>query len=216
MLSIFVMYLDILLSFLIVFRRKKIIIIQIILSVLFLILFIGNIFYFKDLKQFVFNLNSKWVLEFGAFFIAGSLLAAIKIEKFNRKNELLVLTFLLIIAAIYFDFYNYLKYIAVPILLVLFGLNPIPFIYNIGNRIGDLSYGIYIYGFPIQQTLMYYFKLNYLELMIYSLMISFIFAYFSWHYIEKRSLKLKTLHLTQVMRLAKIRVNKIKTVCVRN
>ena len=75
----------------------------------------------------------------------------------------------------------------------MFGLNPIPFIYNIGEKIGDLSYGIYIYGFPVQQTLMYYFKLNYLELMVYSLIISYIFAYFSWHLIEKNALRLKKL-----------------------
>jgi len=38
-----------------------------------------------------------------------------------------------------------------------------------------------------------FFKLKYLELMIYSLIISSIFAFFSWHFIEKKALKLKNL-----------------------
>jgi peptidoglycan/LPS O-acetylase OafA/YrhL len=101
---------------------------------------------------------------------------------------------ILIFASIYFDFYNYIKTIALPIAIILIGLKPIPLVCEIGNKVGDLSYGIYIYGFPVQQTLMYYFKLNYLSLMFLSLIVSAFLAYFSWHYIEKKALKLKKLN----------------------
>ena len=191
----FTMY--ILLSFLIIFRKKKIVM-QILLLMSFLLLLTGNIFYFEQLKQYGFILSGEHLLDLGVFFIAGSLLAAINIEKIKRKKELLILISILVIASIYFDFYNYSKYLTLPILFILIGLNPIPYIYNIGNKLGDLSYGIYIYGFPVQQTLMYYFKFNYLELMIFSLFISYIFAYFSWHFIEKNALKLKKLRPTAV------------------
>lgn len=195
----FTMY--VLLSFLIIFRKKKVVM-QAILLISFLFLLIGNIFYFEKLKKYGFILSGEHLLDLGVFFVAGSLLAVVNIEKINRKKEIIILFFTLLISSIYFDFYNYSKYITLPILFILIGLNPTPYIHSIGNKFGDLSYGIYIYGFPVQQTLMYYFKLNYLELMIFSLIISYIFAYFSWHCIEKNALKLKKLRPTWVLRQA--------------
>jgi peptidoglycan/LPS O-acetylase OafA/YrhL len=55
----------------------------------------------------------------------------------------------------------------------------------------DASYVIYIYSIPIQQTLMYFFKLKTYELIILSVMCSIVFGYLSWHIIEKRALKYK-------------------------
>ena len=192
----FTMY--ILLSFLIIFRKKKTAVI-VILLLSYLLLLTGNLFYLKEAGKYVFILNCAGLFDLGIFFIAGSLLSAVNFKNIRRKKELLILVFTLVLASIYFDFYNYSKYLTLPVLFILFGLIPIPFIYNIGNKIGDLSYGIYIYGFPVQQTLMYYFKLNHIELMIYSMIISCIFAYFSWHFIEKKALKLKKIHPLPVL-----------------
>ena len=58
------------------------------------------------------------------------------------------------------------------------------------NRVGDYSYGIYIYAFPVQQSLLALFpaiaiwKLNYLAMAI-----SLLFAVLSWHWIEKPMLQ---------------------------
>jgi peptidoglycan/LPS O-acetylase OafA/YrhL len=73
---------------------------------------------------------------------------------------------------------------------LLIGYFPIPLLSNF-RKIGDMSYGIYIYSFPIEQTFMYYFKFNIYELMISSLVVSIIFGYLSWHFIEKKALKYK-------------------------
>lgn len=54
------------------------------------------------------------------------------------------------------------------------------------NRVGDYSYGLYIYAFPVQQTVLALFptiafwKFNYLVIAV-----SFLLAVFSWHWIEK-------------------------------
>lgn len=180
----------ILLSFLIIFKRRKKVLIAI-LSGLMLFFWVGNRFYFNEFKQFTYIINGELLLDLGIFFIAGSLMAALNIEKINRKWELILLVVIVIIASFYYNFFNASSYFTLPILFILVGLNPIPIIENIGNKIGDLSYGIYIYGFPVQQTLMHFYKLNYLELMIYSLFISAIFAFFSWHLVEKKMLKFK-------------------------
>jgi peptidoglycan/LPS O-acetylase OafA/YrhL len=180
----------ILLSFLILLKKKKIIT-SLILVISFVLLLIGNIFFFDKLKVFGFIIDGGRLLDLGVFFIAGSLLATLNIEKMKRKKELLLIIIVLLILSFCFNFYNYSKYLTLPLLFILFGLIPIPSLCNIGKKIGDLSYGIYIYGFPIQQTLIYFFKLNYLELMFFSLILSYIFAYFSWHLIEENALKLK-------------------------
>jgi peptidoglycan/LPS O-acetylase OafA/YrhL len=177
----------ILLSFLIIFRSKEKVV-KGLLLISFLLLLIVEICFFNQLKQYR---HLSHFLELSIYFNAGALIAATNFEKINRKNTLLILFSILVIISIYFNFFIHFKYIALPIIIIFWGLSPISFICNIKDKIGDLSYGIYIYGFPVQQTLMYYFKLNYMDLMIYSLVITYIFAYFSWHLIEKQALKLK-------------------------
>ncbi|MFM2588590.1 acyltransferase family protein [Vibrio sp. TBV020] len=56
------------------------------------------------------------------------------------------------------------------------------------NKLGDLSYGTYIYAFPVQQALVYYFLPSGWILFWTSTAVTLIFAYISWHYIEKKAL----------------------------
>ncbi|WP_051774993.1 acyltransferase family protein [Paenibacillus tyrfis] len=65
------------------------------------------------------------------------------------------------------------------------------------SKYGDFSYGLYIYAFPVQQSVTYLFggkmtaELNF----IISFFITLILAVFSWHLIEKHALKLKKFSL---------------------
>ena len=58
---------------------------------------------------------------------------------------------------------------------------------------GDYSYGIYLYGFPIQQTLAHYFPdaLPWWGMGAVSIVITIFFSMLSWHWIEKPILALK-------------------------
>ena len=59
-------------------------------------------------------------------------------------------------------------------------------------RFGDLSYGLYIYGWPVQQTVSYLRPdLGWWELFLISLIATAAVAFLSWHLIEKRALRLK-------------------------
>jgi peptidoglycan/LPS O-acetylase OafA/YrhL len=75
-------------------------------------------------------------------------------------------------------------------LILLLALCPINKICDFGKT-GDLSYGIYIYSFPIQQILMYFFKFNGKQLLVSSVILSLIFGFFSWHIIEKKAMSYK-------------------------
>lgn len=62
------------------------------------------------------------------------------------------------------------------------------------NRLGDYSYGIYIYAFPVQQMLVSLLHhISSLELMWASAAITSFLAVLSWHLIEKGALSLKTI-----------------------
>lgn len=60
------------------------------------------------------------------------------------------------------------------------------------DRYGDISYGLYIYAFPVQQLLAQFIPgITPLKMIFCSLLITVILAYFSWRYIEKPALSLK-------------------------
>jgi peptidoglycan/LPS O-acetylase OafA/YrhL len=60
------------------------------------------------------------------------------------------------------------------------------------NRLGDYSYGLYIYAFPIQQTLRQYFvDIGPLQLFAAASVLTLLCAMLSWHLIEEPALCLK-------------------------
>lgn len=63
---------------------------------------------------------------------------------------------------------------------------------NFFNKLGDYSYGLYIYAFPIQQLIanrMPHISVDLFFLL--SFLLSLVMAIFSWHLIEKKALRLK-------------------------
>jgi peptidoglycan/LPS O-acetylase OafA/YrhL len=66
-------------------------------------------------------------------------------------------------------------------------------LFRIPTSVGDLSYGIYIYAFPIQQTIYFYWHTKYsiLQMTAITAGLVLICAFISWHLIENPSLRLK-------------------------
>jgi peptidoglycan/LPS O-acetylase OafA/YrhL len=60
------------------------------------------------------------------------------------------------------------------------------------NRLGDYSYGIYIYAFPVEQTIAHLLPgVSAVSLMGVSAIATLVLAMLSWHLLEQRALKLK-------------------------
>lgn len=59
------------------------------------------------------------------------------------------------------------------------------------NKIGDYSYGLYIYAFPIQQSLVHFFQLDFIPLVLASTLLTLPVAMLSWKFIESPALKYK-------------------------
>ena len=83
--------------------------------------------------------------------------------------------------------------VAVPYVVMFFAYVPAGGIRQF-NRVGDYSYGMYIYSFPVQQATMAVLPgIGQVSLLLISMGITFALAAVSWHLIEKRALALKNL-----------------------
>lgn len=61
------------------------------------------------------------------------------------------------------------------------------------GRVNDYSYGVYIYGFLVQQTLAYFglYKLGFFPYLLGATIVTAACAWLSWHVVEKRAMMLK-------------------------
>jgi peptidoglycan/LPS O-acetylase OafA/YrhL len=60
------------------------------------------------------------------------------------------------------------------------------------NLVGDYSYGIYIYAFPVQQSIVFLMPdISIFEMIVYASIITVTCAVLSWHLIEKKALSYK-------------------------
>ncbi|GAA4883827.1 acyltransferase [Flaviramulus aquimarinus] len=181
------------LSLLYFFKENEIVKKALILMCFICFIVLYDFFLSRFAGSSVFGMIGYEILDLGTFFVCGSLLAAFKFEKHIQK-WMLPLAILLVIISIKYDFYSVSKHFLLPIIILIIGFTQLPFFSTFG-KIGDMSYGIYIYSFPIQQALVYFYKLNVYELMFWSLIISIAFGYLSWHLVEKRALKYKNISI---------------------
>ena len=176
------------------FIKKKREVKIILLSVMFVFMFcLYNFCLDKFGQSSLVGFLGVHVLNLGTFFMAGSLLAALKLESLKFKQIILCITIVILGFSIYFNLYDLFKHIVLPFFVLLVGFTPIKLVKDFA-KFGDPSYGIYIYSFPIQQSLVYFFNLNIVNLIINSVLISIIFGYLSWYCIENKALKYKNVN----------------------
>ena len=180
------------LSLLFFFRKQKWVLFGLISFAFILFYSIYNFYLTRFSSSTLFGIQGYHLLNLGTFFIAGSLLSSMQFESLKYKKLILGVVIFILLISLFLNEYNSVKHIILPIIIMLIGFMPLPFISTFG-KFGDMSYGIYIYSFPIQQTLMYFFKMNTYTLMFTSVLLSITFGFLSWHWIEKRALKYKTI-----------------------
>lgn len=177
----------VMISFLFFIKRGHLLI----LSLICAFFYISNIFFFDTFSKISFIIYAKDLIDFGLFFFAGALLAVIKIEKLKQRNILMYASFLLLFISLFAGVFKIVHLFAMPFTVILFGISATKFISGISKKIGDMSYGIYIYAFAVQQTLVHFFRIEEFALTIYASLISIVIGYLSWHLIEKQALKFK-------------------------
>jgi peptidoglycan/LPS O-acetylase OafA/YrhL len=132
--------------------------------------------------------DTAWLL---AFFVAGMLLYKLRHTRiFNGPIALVALMGL--IASVPLNQFIVLFPLFGAYLILYLALNPrVPVLR--AARFGDLSYGLYIYGWPVEQTLLYASggKLAWWQLFPLALAITGVIALASWHLVEKPALRRK-------------------------
>lgn len=120
----------------------------------------------------------------GAFFYVNR-------HRLYLRFDLLSLLVLLVYFSAGHQFSTYLKAICFAYLVLLLALHPKCKLPSI-DRWGDISYGLYIYAFPVQQMIAHLIpKIQPMTMFLLSSLITIILAILSWHLVEKPALKMK-------------------------
>ena len=166
----------------------------------YLLLLLASLIFPNPTVPFSIGIFAAWLISggqsttfflayFGLFFAMGSLLRSCPIL---RKPSSIALS--CIAGALLLAVHQTMLGLTllVPAIVIEIGSRSWPLVKDAG-RFGDISYGIYIYAWPVQQLYVQWLGANssYSTLLIPSLATTFALAFASWHLIEKPSLRLK-------------------------
>lgn len=183
----FVMYLGVaILGVLSLIKKKKIIAVW----GLFFILNIVLVLKPQLLSFSIFYLDMRLFAQMGIMFFSGVLLQVYeKNITYKLKYSLLVLAIFFIIAYKAPELTALLGATFLPYALI--GIGKLPYFYKFG-KYGDFSYGIYIYSFPIQQTISHFTQTQSpIKMFLLAWVLSIIAGGLSWHFVESRFIRMK-------------------------
>ncbi|MFM2667058.1 acyltransferase [Vibrio mediterranei] len=138
------------------------------------------------------NIYKGEFLRLSYFFVFGQCIYIFRrYVKVNLKITILCIVSLILAMKISQQNFILIYYILSPVLLMNVVFLNMPVIKNY-NKVGDYSYGMYLYAFPIQQYIVFSNKnLSFFEMTITSFIFTLIMAVISWHIIEAKFLKFK-------------------------
>lgn len=152
---------------------------------------IGNLFYPSELLSIKKPIPMDLVFDLGIYFITGSFFACVNWKQWPFSKYLLIASVLLFIAMIAFKTDRAWLFTCLPFIILYIGEKKSKAANWIHQKLGDPSYGIYLYAFPIQQLIVYYCKPSTFELFLYASIGAFAFGILSWRFVEKKALTLK-------------------------
>lgn len=145
-------------------------------------------------QQIVFwGTGSRSVADVGPYFFLGALYSVTPLRcTLNASVALLFIGVLALFPLSTYMVEQVSLMVVLPYAVLSFAVHPIPIVSQAG-RFGDPSYGLYIYGFPVQQALFQVGgpTMGPIENAIVSTIITLILGYASWHVLEKRALAFK-------------------------
>ena len=93
-----------------------------------------------------------------------------------------------------------ISWLALPYIVLTMGLASTPYVRR-AARFGDLSYGMYLVGFPVQQLVVVYVGIVSMSLnLVLVVAISAVLSLVSWHLVEAPSMRLKNRLVARTMR----------------
>ncbi len=86
--------------------------------------------------------------------------------------------------------YRAALYLATAYAVLVLALHP-AMVGHVPEPKADLSYGIYLYGWPVQQTVQAVYPMHWVAMLAPVFVVTVLFAFLSWHLVEKPALRLK-------------------------
>lgn len=132
-------------------------------------------------------------LDVCPYFFIGACFAYYRFERFlNIEIALAIVCTLALLQPTSAWFSEALLYIATPYVILSFAVAGDQ-LFSMVGRYGDFSYGLYLYGFLVEQVFnqIFHGTLTATQDALYTLPVAFLCAIISWHLIEKKALALK-------------------------
>ncbi len=188
----FICYLLLLFVFLIKHRGRLILGIFLLCYILYQFQAIGLLFPFSKENDSILISNPYYYLRFFTYFLCGAIIYFFRKHIYTNSILVFVLLILLIFSFKY-RFIPVVMPVILPYLIFYFAFHRyMPLFYKLKKI--DLSYGVYLYGWPVSQLMMVYFgrNLNPISLFWGVIPITLFFALFSWIFVEQPALKWKS------------------------
>lgn len=130
--------------------------------------------------------------HFGLYFFSGACLDLYRREWEERPLYLLAAAGAIALVTYAFGADRVALLFMIPVLTVYIGTRSTPVLNSFG-RFGDISYGIYIYAFPVQQTVLWAVgkEFPFLSGLLLAAVMTILCALLSWHLVEYPALRLK-------------------------
>jgi peptidoglycan/LPS O-acetylase OafA/YrhL len=127
----------------------------------------------------------------GTYFWVGAVFYKFNIKRYFSLSVVMLAVIALLCLERWIPVLAVAAWILLPVVTLAFGFAYSPLLNRL-IRTGDYSYGIYIYAFPIQQTIVYlYPDISIGPYLLICSVLTLICAILSWHLIEQRALSLK-------------------------
>jgi peptidoglycan/LPS O-acetylase OafA/YrhL len=146
-----------------------------------------------EMQPAIWGTSVPQLLRWAPYFLAGAAVRAWRLERFLNLHAAVMALGVTAWTSGSIRLHEALLLLVIPYAVLAFCLTPNPWLGRFGRH-ADISYGVYLYSFPIQQVLIAWFGpggLRPLALTAVAMPLSWLCGFASWHAIEKRALRLK-------------------------
>jgi peptidoglycan/LPS O-acetylase OafA/YrhL len=138
----------------------------------------------------VYRTDMRQLVLCGVYFFVGACINQFKIDRFFNVTYAILAVIVWLALSRWMVVFIMASWFFLPFIILAFGTAKDSPLARLTTW--DFSYGIYIYAFPIQQTIVYLFpKIDFFSYLGSTLVITVALAAMSWHFVERPALKLK-------------------------